>query len=177
MNKAWEDLGRLNPPRIISLKLLADEYTLDCAQKRILSLSCNIPAKDFTAIIILHYLCRKLAGLPGLTGEWMSFKKLAGIEGYAAAFRKRVIQPIIAKYGRNPEGIFSVIERLPAKKVNQADAGIVLEVLEGVPALVTLWRGDEEFGPEANMLFDKSIREIFCIEDIVVLAGFVSAAL
>jgi len=36
-------------------------------------------------------------------------------------------------------------------------------------------RGDEEFGPEANILFDKSITDIFCTEDIVVLSEHAAA--
>jgi hypothetical protein len=38
-----------------------------------------------------------------------------------------------------------------------------------------MWRPDEEFGPEANLLFDKSITGIFCTEDIVVLAGIIAS--
>lgn len=59
--------------------------------------------------------------------------------------------------------------------MEQGDIGIVLEAFQGVPALITLWRGDEEFGPEVNMLFDKSITQIFCTEDIVVLAGIIAS--
>lgn len=177
INKAWEDLARLNPGEVLSVRFLADEYTVDFKEKKVISLSCNIPVKDFTAILILHYLVRKLQGLPALTGEWVTFKELSGVEGYYPAFRKRAIEPIIRKYGSHPEGILEVLERLPAKRVDQGDIGIVLEVFKDVPALVTLWRGDEEFGPEANLLFDRSITQVFCTEDIVVLAGFIASQL
>ena len=177
INKAWEELLSLNPPAPLSVKFLADEYSLDVATKKIFSLSCNTPAKDFVAILLLHYLSQKLRGLPELAGEWVSFKELSGIEGYAAAFRKRTIEPIIRKYGKNPAGVFAVLEKLPASKVAQADAAIVVEAFSAVPVLVELWRGDEEFGPEANILFDRSISRIFCTEDIVVLAQFVAIAL
>jgi hypothetical protein len=70
-----------------------------------------------------------------------------------------------------------VLTRLPAKRIDQGDIGIVLEAFKGVPVLVSLWRSDAEFGPEANMLFDKSIARIFCAEDIAVLAGFIGASL
>lgn len=177
INKAWEDLEGLTSEKIIAVKFLADEYSVDFIRKQVASLSCNVPAKDFTAILILHYLAQKLKGLPALSGEWLSFKELSGVEGYASAFRKRAIEPIIRKYGNNPEGLFEVVERLPAKKIPQGDVGIVLEVFQGVPVLITLWRADDEFGPEANILFDKSIMRIFCTEDIVVLAGFVASQL
>jgi len=177
INKAWQDLSKLNPPLPLSVKFLADEYSVDLAAERLFSLSCNVPAKDFTAILILHYLIQKLNGLPDLTGEWLGFKELSGIEGYASAFKKRAIEPIIRKYGKNPEALLEVLDRLPAKRVDQGDIGIVLEAFQGVVAMVVLWRPDEEFGPEANILFDKSITKIFCTEDIVVLAGLLAASL
>jgi len=174
INQAWEELAKLKPQEGLLVKFLAEEYRVDFAQRKVVSLSGNALAKDFTAILILHYLARKLQGLAALTGEWLTFKELSGVEGYYPAFRKRAIEPIIRKYGSHPEGLLAVLERLPAKRVNQGDIGIVLEVFAGVPALVTFWRSDEEFGPEVNLLFDKSITQIFCTEDIVVLAGFIA---
>ncbi len=177
INKAWDELLKLMPDYNLSVKLLADEYSLDFNARKVSSLSCNVPAKDFTAILILHYLARKIKGLPALTGNWLTFKELSAVEGYQAAFRQRVIERIIRKYGKQPDALLSVLDRFPGKRVNQADVGIVLEVFEGVPALIELWRPDEEFGAEANILFDKSTTEIFCIEDIVVLAEFIASQL
>ena len=177
LQKAWSELIALKPKENISVKFLADEYTIDLEEKRALSLSCNAPAKEFTVILILHYLAAQLKGLPLLTNEWLSFKELSGVEGYLPAFKKRAIEPIIRKYGKKPEALLEALDRFPSKRVEQGDIGIILEAFEGVPVLVSLWRADEEFGPEANMLFDKSIAKIFRTEDIVVLAGFVASSL
>lgn len=177
INKSWEELKGLTKDRNLAVKFLSDEYTVDCLQGTVASLSCNVPAKDFTAILILHYLVQKIRGLPELTSEWISFKELSGIEGYYPAFRKRAIEPIIRKYGSNPQGALSALERLPGKKVKQGDIAICLEAFAGVPVLAVLWKGDDEFGPEANMLFDRNISKIFCTEDVVVLAGMVAHAL
>jgi hypothetical protein len=177
INKAWEDLLKLEPAMYLSVKFLADEYSVDSGARKILSLSCNVPAKDFLAILILHYLAKEIKGLPAVANEWLTFRELSGVEGYLSAFNKRVIEPIIRKYGAKPEAILEALDRFPAKRIDQADIGIVLEVFAGVPALVLLWRGDDEFGAEANMLFDRSIIKIFCTEDIVVLAGFVASSL
>jgi hypothetical protein len=175
LNKAWQELIKLNAAKRLSVRFVGDEYDIDLDNRQVLSLSCNVAAKDFPTILILHYLAQRLKGLPPLTGEWLNFRELSGIEGYSTAFRKRSIEPIIRKYGNNPEGILSCLERLPAKKINQADVGIILEVFEQVPARILLWRSDEEFGPDANMFFDRSITHIFCTEDIVVLAGIIAS--
>ncbi len=177
INKAWDELANINPDKDLSIKFLADEYSIDLKSRKVLSLSCNAPAKDFYAILILHYALKQLEGLPQLRGEWLSFKELSGVEGYDSAFRKRSIEPILRKYGQKPEALLEVLERLPAKRVEQGDVGIVVEAFGRVPVMITFWRGDDEFGPEANMLFDKSITRIFCTEDIVVLANIIAIQL
>jgi len=176
-NKAWLGLASLNPENSLAVKFLGDEYTIDSENKRVVSLSCNAPAKDFTAILILHYLAQRLKGLPSLAGEWLTFRELSGIEGYYPAFRKRSIEPVIRKYGKNPAGILEVLGRLPARKVEGPDFGIVVDAFDGVPVMVKLWPADEEFSPDANIFFDRSVSRIFCTEDIVVLAGLVAASL
>ncbi|MFA5156867.1 MAG: DUF3786 domain-containing protein [Candidatus Omnitrophota bacterium] len=174
INKSWESLLALKPAARLSVKLLADEYDIDIVGRRVLSLSCNAPAKDYTAILLLHYLAQKIKGLPPISGEWLDFKELSGVEGYQDAFRKRVIERIIRKYGSQPDSLYSVLERFPGKKSGQADVSIILDVFEAVPALIELWKADEEFSPEANLLFDRSITKIFCTEDIVVLAELIA---
>ena len=176
LNKAWDELGQRGLSKGATVRFLADEYTLDAGSRRIISVSCNAPAKDFTAVLILHYAVASAAGLPQLQDLWVSFKELAGVEGYSAAFRKRSIEPVLRKYGANPKGLLSALDRLPGYKYSEGDSAIVLEAFKGVPVLVQLWKGDDEFGPEANMLFDKSISKIFCAEDIAVLGGFVAAS-
>jgi len=178
INKAWSELLALQPQKNLSVMFLADEYAIDIANRKVVSFSCNVPAKDHTGILILHYLVKKLnGGIPGLSTEWLDFREVSGIEGYQSAFRQRVIEPIVRKYGKNPEGLLSVLGRFPAKKVPQADIGIVIEVFKGVAVLVLFWRPDEEFGPEANMLFDKSITQVFSTEDVIVLAEIIARQL
>lgn len=177
IQKSWDELSKINPKGNLTVKFLADEYTVDLESKRVISLSCNVPVKDYPAILILHYLVQRIKGLPQATGEWLNFRELSGIEGYYSAFRQRSIEPIIRKYGNNPQGIFEVLDRLPSKKISEADISIVLDAFEGVPVFIKFFRADEEFGPDANVLFDSSITKIFCTEDIVVLAGLVAASL
>lgn len=175
--KAWQEYFECSPPLHAAVKFLGDEYTLDTEHRSVASLSCNIPAKDFALILILHYAAKKLRGLPSLTGQWQDFRELSGVEGYGEAFRQRAIGPVLKKYGTNPPGLLTVLERMPGHKAEQGDAGIIIDAFESVPILVTLWRGDDEFGPDANILFDKSITRIFCTEDIIVLGERVARAL
>jgi hypothetical protein len=175
--KAWDDLANLKAPKNLSVKFLADEYSVDSVAEKIFSLSCNTPAKDFTSILILHYLAQKLKGLPALSSQWLTFRELSGIEGYTEAYHQRSIEPIIRKYGHNPDAFKEVLNRLPGKLTEGGDISMIIEVFANVPVLIKLWKQDEEFGPDANMYFDASIKNIFCTEDIVVLAQIVASQL
>ncbi|MDP2927589.1 MAG: DUF3786 domain-containing protein [Candidatus Omnitrophota bacterium] len=177
LKKAWDDLANLKAPKNLSVKFLADEYNVDTAAEKILSLPCNAPAKDFVSILILHYLAQKLRGLPALSSQWLTFRELSGVEGYYDAYYKRSIEPIIRKYGNSPDALGDVLGRLPARLSEGGDISIVVEAFADVPVLIKLWKPDAEFGPDANIYFDASIKNIFCIEDIVVLAQLVAGQL
>ena len=159
VEKAWDALSDARPDgREFRVKLLSDNYTINIDKRTILSDSCNVPAKEYVAIILLHYLARKtlLKGLPPPTGEWIDFKELEGGEGYYPAFKKRTIDRIIKKSD------------------DKEDSSTVINVFEEIPIMITTSKADEEFGPDANILFDKNISSTFCTEDIVVLAELVT---
>ncbi|MBL7068382.1 MAG: DUF3786 domain-containing protein [Candidatus Omnitrophica bacterium] len=174
VEKAWNDITALAGDNKYSVKFLADTYDVDLDKREVISLSCNTPAKEYIIVLLLHYLKKrlKLKILPAPTGEWINFKQLEGGDGYYPAFKKRTIDVVLRKYRANPQAILDLIGRFCAKRVQIGDLGVVIEALEKVPILITLWKGDEEFGPEANILFDAGIAEIFCTEDIVVLTEF-----
>lgn len=135
---------------------------------------CGQPAKDFVSILVLHYLRKKLEGLPVVSGAWISFKELESGEAYYPAFRRRSIDLVVRKYGADPAAVAAVCARMPsARKTEQGDAGVIVEAFAGVPVQVIVWAGDEEFPPDATILFDRTIGSIFCTEDVAVLAGFV----
>jgi len=172
--KSWLELENVAKEKTLQVRFLADEYSIDLESKKVLSLSCNVPAKEYISILVLHYAIKKIEGLSTTSGEWIDFRQLDGGQGYYPTFKKRVIETIKRKYGSNPGVLLKLQDRFKAKITDSADASVALEVFEGVPVLVQIWKGDEEFGPEVNILFDKSIKDIFCTEDIVVLSEFVA---
>lgn len=177
LDKAWQDLVSLSPDKRLSASFLGDEYSLDLESRRILSLSCNIAAKEFYAILILHYLYRKLQGLLAPSGQWLTFRELSGVEGYAQAFRRRCIEPLIRKYGDNPKAIFAAAEKFAAVRAAGPEPAVTFEAFELVPVLIKIWGKDSEFSADANIYFDAGITRIFCTEDIVVLAGIIASKL
>ena len=177
LENAWDDLSNQKAPKNLSVRFMAQEYSVDIAAKKIIVLSGNQPAKDFLSILILHYLAQKLKGLPALSGQWLTFRELSGVEGYYDAFHQRAIEPLIRKFGKDPDALKNVLKRIPGKLSDGGDVSIIIEAFADIPVLVKLWRQDAEFSADANIYFDAGIKNIFCIEDIVVLAQMVAGQL
>ncbi|HPM43295.1 MAG TPA: DUF3786 domain-containing protein [Candidatus Omnitrophota bacterium] len=178
LKKAWDDLGGA-PESDISVRFLADEYILDTKNRSVHSLSCNVPAKDYTSVIILHYIAKKLKlkALPKPYGEWIDFKDLEGGEIYYPIFKKRTIDRIASKFGRDHDAFRSSVGRYPSRAASIGDTSFIVDTFTDVPILIALYGQDEEFGPGANILFDRSISEIFVTEDIVVLTEILTHSL
>ncbi|MFQ3675291.1 MAG: DUF3786 domain-containing protein [Endomicrobiia bacterium] len=159
------------------IKLLADTYKINLETQNVYSLSCNILVPDYLTVLILHYLIKKLSGLPKITNEWINFRQLDGGEGYFPVFYNRVIEVIKRKYGNNPKNILNLSSRFNVKKTNINDTSVIIETFESVPILLILWPAGMEFSTEANLLFDSSIKNIFATEDIVVLSEFLAKSI
>ncbi|MDD4909830.1 MAG: DUF3786 domain-containing protein [Candidatus Omnitrophica bacterium] len=174
LEKAYDRLSGLATEKRYSVRFLSENYSVDLTRREITSIINNKPAKDFLAVLLLHYLIIHIEGLPGVKGKWISFREIEGGEFYYPAFRKRAIDLIIRKYGGDPQALLNNLERLNGKKASFGDCGIEIEVFDGVPVMITVSGADEELPAEANILFDENIRQVFVAEDVAVLAGFVA---
>lgn len=172
LKKSW-DVFR--DPEKSRVRFLNDEYEIDFSNRKILSSSSNVEAKDYYKILILHYLANESKAMGIEKDKWVSFKELEGGEIYFSAFRKRSIEPILRKYGDNPAGIFERERSLNAEKMDTGDAAISVKVFPKVRVGIVLWAKDEEFSADCNMLFNESIKVLLPTEDVAVLGGIIAS--
>ncbi len=177
MDNAWKKLQSLSDEKSFEIGFMGDKYSVDIDSKRVLSFSCNAAVKDNISVLLLHYLISDLKGIPAPKNEWISFKNVPEGAFYYSAYRGRALFPIIRKYGENPESVLDALERLSAKQVKLADVAIQFNAFDKVPVVVCLYRKDEEFDADANILYDANIVDIFPTEDIAVLGGFIAGAI
>ena len=126
----------------------------------------GVPLRE--EIFILHYL-QKATGVP-LTQRWASFTEIPGGAFYSPVFLQRCRSPLAKFFGSDPELLKSAVEGMKGESLHLGDVGFKIRAFPFVPLALVLWRGDEEFPAEANLLFDASIPEYLPVEDIVVLA-------
>ncbi len=152
LRKAWEEVETAGGRGTEEVRFFTEDLRVDIPGRQILDAS-GTPVKDFVSVLTLHYLGKKLRGLPALSGKWISFKELEAGELYYPAFRKRAIEPLLRKRG------------------GTQDLDVTVDAFAGVPLRVIIWKGDEEFPADATILFDGGIAGIFRTEDVAVLAG------
>jgi len=126
-------------------------------------------------ILYLHYLCGAWSSKGAkTTGEWISFQEIPDGRFYMDAFQRRAKNPMVMTFGEKPDLLLKIATELyGAVPFNQGDVSVVVRALPLVPIALILWKGDEEFPPEGNVLFDRSIIGMLSAEDVAWLSGMV----
>ena len=186
---AKADLEKANPKRIADQSGASLSYdqegsvtlSLEFLNKQ---LDIEWPSMKFSAardkkeipiqqqVLILHYL----QGCQGskVEGQWVAYQEIPDGRFYLDAFVQRAKQPLLKAFGSRPDLLHDLAKQLyDAQPFDHGDVSVVIRVLPKVPVALIIWRGDDEFPPEASILFDRSIQEILSAEDIAWLAGMV----
>jgi hypothetical protein len=126
-------------------------------------------------ILLLHYLHGAWSSNgAAITGEWISFQEVPDGKFYLDAFHRRAKNPMVQTFGHRPELMLKLAkEAFGATRSDQGDFSAVVKAFPLVPVAVLIWKGDEEFPPEGNILFDRNIVEILSAEDMAWLSGMV----
>ena len=120
-------------------------------------------------ILILHYL-ERASGNP-LTEKWVSFGEIPGGQFYHPVFLQRCKAPLVKYFGEAPDQLLpAAAAEVQGEPWSMGDVGVKVRAFPLVSLGLVLWKGDPEFPPEGNVLFDASITGFLSIEDVVILA-------
>jgi len=125
----------------------------------------DIHLKD--RILILHYLIAA-KGTPN-TGKLIGFRQVPGGLFEHASFSREVLAPLLDHYSKEPERLVEAAASLGGSKVAYGDVAVSIMAFPKVSVVIVLWRGDDEFAPNASMLFDSTVADYLSTEDISVL--------
>ena len=151
----------------VILKYLDRDYKIQLPEGEVMLFAGAeaVPLRD--KILILHYFLR--AGGASLTGHLITYKELQEGINYYPTFFKRSIEPIIANFKDHPEKLPDIAAAFGGQRAEYGDVAITLPAFPFVPMTIVLWRGDKEFPPEGNILFDSTISDYLPTEDITIL--------
>ncbi len=125
----------------------------------------EVPLRD--KILILHYFT--LAEGTPATGILITYKQLPGGVSYFPAFSQRAITPFVKCFGKEPRLLIDVAAKFGGYEAGYGDVSVTIDAFKHVPITFALWRGDEEFAPNGNILFDANISDYLATEDVTVL--------
>lgn len=120
-------------------------------------------------VVLLHYLITATG--EAVSDDWITFREIPSGHFYYASFARRAIAPLEKCFGPEPELLSRVSEVFGEAMSSPGDKAIKVLALPRVPVVLSLWEGDDEFPPQANLYFDRSIASYLDTEDIAYLAG------
>ena len=125
----------------------------------------NIPPLP-TQTFLLRYLleCKDVVW----NGEWKTFREMPWGEMYIKPYTGRVLTRAAFTFGTRLEAFRKAAEKMGATPVPHGDAGYQFQLVGGYQMQILAWEGDDEFPPNAQVLYSDNFESGFAAEDRVV---------
>ena len=101
-------------------------------------------------------------------GEWKTFREMPWGEMYITPYTGRVLTRAAFTFGFRTAAMKAAAEKMGAAAVKHGDAGFQFDLIGGYKMQILIWEGDDEFPPNAQVLYSDNFAEGFTAEDRVV---------
>jgi len=147
----------LSEPERYVVTLLNTEYVVNLSDKQIFSVqrgSPPVPAEFLEQLCLLAYLINA-QDLP-LANKLVKPEALPSGQFFFRGLHSLPTEKLEETFDDCPEVLHQIAEQFDAKRCEFGDASIQFHVLPRLPLTIVIWRGDEEFGARASILFDQT---------------------
>lgn len=132
------------------------------------------PLTGADQVVLLHYLAASPSdSAPRPETDWISFRQLWGGAVYWDAFQRRVIAPLVALFGSDPDLLHEACREVFGQATREAGFGTASTIVQALPNVAlayVLWAGDSEVPPSGTVLFAGRANDWLPTEDLVHLA-------
>ena len=101
-------------------------------------------------------------------GTWKTFREMPWGEMYIKPYTGRVLTRAAYSFSFKLAKFAEACEKLGGIKLPHGDAGYQLELVPGFHVQILIWQGDEEFPPNAQVIYSDNFADGFAAEDRVV---------
>ena len=149
-----------------TVKLLGREFAIAHPDYAIRALDGGKVPPLPTQTFLLRYLLesRDVAW----NGEWKTFREMPWGEMYIKPYTGRVLTRAAFTFGTRVAAFKAAAEKMGALPVKHGDAGFQFDLVGGYKMQVLVWEGDDEFPPNAQVLYSDNFAQGFVAEDRVV---------
>ena len=163
-------LGNIWDGSAFHLELLGVHYTVSHPSCTITP-AALLPAQTF----LLRYL------LEGKTvesqGQWLTFREMPWGELYIKPYTGRVLTRAAFTFGTRLQAFKAAAEKLGGIPVSHGDAGYQFSFIGEYAMQILVWEGDDEFPPNAQVLYSDNFASGFAAEDRVVAGDLLISAI
>ncbi len=130
-----------------------------------------LPVQTF----LLRYLLECRAAVWG--GEWKTFREMPWGEMYIKPYTGRVLTRAAFTCGTRLDAFRAACEKMGAAALRHGDAAYEFTLIDDYRMQLLVWAGDEEFPPNAQVLYTDNFAQGFAAEDRVVAGDILISAI
>lgn len=101
-------------------------------------------------------------------GTWKTFREMPWGEMYIKPYTGRVLTRAAFTFGTRVDAFRAACEKMGATPVPHGDAGYLFDLIGDYRMQILVWEGDDEFPPNAQVLYSDNFADGFAAEDRVV---------
>ena len=101
-------------------------------------------------------------------GQWKTFREMPWGEMYIKPYTGRVLTRAAFTFGTRLAAFKAAAEKMGAIALKHGDAGYQFSLIGGYEMQILVWEGDDEFPPNAQVLYSDNFAQGFAAEDRVV---------
>ena len=148
------------------VNLLGREYAISHPE-------CVIRAVDggkLPPLPVQTFLLRYLLESKDVTwcGTWKTFREMPWGEMYIKPYTGRVLTRAAFTFGTRVTAFKAACEKMGAEPLKHGDAGYQFDLIDGYMMQILVWEGDDEFPPNAQIIYSDNFADGFAAEDRVV---------
>lgn len=125
----------------------------------------------FNTVMTVYNMFHYAVDCPRASGTMVPFREVKRVYPFEAAYKKTILSRLEKLFSGHAKELRTACERLRGIDLGKGDAGYLLPVFPFLNIAVFFWEGDEEFPPQANMLFDSNITDFVHEENVVGIAA------
>ena len=110
-------------------------------------------------------------------GTWKTFREMPWGEMYIKPYTGRVLTRAAFTFGTRLAAFKAACEKMGAMPLTHGDAGYQFELIGGYAMQIIVWEGDDEFPPNAQVIYSDNFETGFGAEDRVVAGDILISAI
>ena len=110
-------------------------------------------------------------------GTWKTFREMPWGEMYIKPYTGRVLTRAAFTFGTRLGAFKAACEKMGAMPLKHGDAGYQFDLIGGFSMQIMVWEGDDEFPPNAQVIYSDNFETGFGAEDRVVAGDILISAI